>query len=232
MSFRFCPKCGKKEGIFIKGFCENCFLQDNKLLILPDKLQFEFCRKCNKIKVQRHWVEFDSMELLDFVKSKVKSKDFEVQDIEIELEEIDEKNFNALLEVKGLIENNLLSLRGVIKLQFASGTCDSCMKISSDFFEATIQARFEEKNEKQEKVMNEFKLLISEMNKKDPLSRVVKTIKNRKGFDLVLSSNRSAKISSEKLAKKYNSKVIRSFSVVGVDKSGKEKRRYTYCVRF
>jgi len=182
--------------------------------------------------VQRSWTEFNSIELIEFLKSKIKSKDFLIQETEIELEKLDEKKFNALLEIKGLIEGNSLILNRVIKLELVSGICDACMKISSDYFEATIQIRFNEKNNKKsEKVFSELNNFLSELNKKDPLSRIVKEQKNSKGFDLIVSSNRAAKLSSEKTAKKYSSKVIRSFSVVGVDKTGKEKRRYTYCVR-
>lgn len=230
--FKFCPKCGKKNGVFIKGFCKECFLQENKLLIFPEKMQFDLCRKCSKIKVQRNWVEVHSVELIDFIKSKVKTKDFEIQSIEAELEETDEKNFNALIEAKGLITGIPLLLRGAIKLQLLSGICDSCMKISSDYFEAVIQLRFNSAHPEKQVVLNKFKQMIEEMNKKDPLSRIVKLIKLKNGFDLVLSSNRAAKISSEKIAKKFNAKIIRSFSVVGTDKTGREKRRYTYCVRF
>ena len=230
--FKFCPKCGSKKGPFIKGFCTECFLQDNKLIVFPEKIQFQQCKRCNKILVQRSWTEFNSIELIEFLKSKIKSKDFLIQETEIELEKLDEKKFNALLEIKGLIEGNSLILNRVIKLELVSGICDACMKISSDYFEATIQIRFNEKNNKKsEKVFSELNNFLSELNKKDPLSRIVKEQKNSKGFDLIVSSNRAAKLSSEKTAKKYSSKVIRSFSVVGVDKTGKEKRRYTYCVR-
>jgi len=232
MSFKFCPKCGSKTGPFIKGFCKECFLQEHKLLQFSDKMDFQYCNRCDKILVQRNWTELNSLELIDFIKSKIKAKDFVIQDIEIELEKVAIKEFNALIEVKGILAENPLVLRGVIKVRLVPGICDSCMKISSDYFEATIQARFEKDFSEKEVVLNKFKELIDEMSKKDPLSRIVKTAKNKKGFDLVLSSNRAAKISSEKLAKKYNSKIIRSFSVIGVDKSGKEKRRYTYCVRF
>ena len=232
MSFKFCPKCGKKEGVFIKGFCRDCFLQDHKLLVLPEPLKFQQCNRCGKILVQRSWIEPDSIELTDFVKGKVKAKGFEINGIEAELEETDKNNFNALLEVKGFVEGIPLILRDALKIQFVSGICDSCMKISSDYFEATIQLRFSEKFEEKKAVLEKVNSFIDEMSKKDPLSRIVKLIKLKNGFDLVLSSNRSAKVSSDKIAKKYNSKVTKSFSVVGTDRTGREKRRYTYCVRF
>lgn len=203
------------------------------MLEFPEKIQFLQCKRCSKILVQRNWVEFTSIELTDFIKTKVKAKDFVIQVIEAELEEAEKNKFNALIEVKGLLEGIPLILNGLIKLEFLSGICDSCMKVSSDYFEATIQARFNGKNIKlQEKILEEFTELFSEMQRKDPLARLVKTGKDRKGFDLIVSSNRAAKISSEKLARKYSSKVTRSFTLIGVDKSGKPKRRYTYCVRF
>jgi NMD protein affecting ribosome stability and mRNA decay len=230
--FKFCVKCGKKKSVFIKSFCKKCFLEDNKLLFFPERIELSWCRKCNKIKVQRQWIDFNSIELVDFIKSKIKSKDFVIQAIEVELEEIHEKQLNALIEVKGLMEGTALVLREVIKLIKVPGICDSCMKISSDYFEAVIQVRFKEKEEEKErKILAEFTSIISEMNKKDPLARIVKNIKNNKGFDLILSSNRTARIASEKIARKYNSKITKSFSVIGRNKTGKEKRRYTYCVR-
>ncbi|MBU2099988.1 60S ribosomal export protein NMD3 [Candidatus Micrarchaeota archaeon] len=230
MSFKFCPKCGSKKGPFIKGFCKDCFLQDNKLIDFSERIELPYCKRCNKIKLQRIWAEQNSLELIDFLKTKIKSKDFQIQEIEIELEEAREKKFNALITAKGIFEDAPLIVHGIIKIILVSSICDSCMKISSDYFEAIVQLRFEEETKK-EKILNEFRKLISEMQSNDPLSRIVKLKKLKNGFDLVLSSNRAAKISSEKIAKKYFSRVTRSFSLVGVTKTGKEKKRHTYCVR-
>jgi len=229
--YKFCPKCGSKNGPFIKGFCKNCFLQDNKLIDFPERLELEKCKRCNKIKLQRTWNALNSLELIDFIKPKIKSKEFQIQNVEIELEELDEKKFNVLIEAKGIIDSAPLIVHGIIKLVLVSSICDSCMKISSDYFEAIVQLRFNPESKIKEKVLNEFKKMVSEMQPNDPLSRVVKEKKLKNGFDLVLSSNRSAKIASEKIAKKYNIKVVRSFSLVGVTKTGKEKKRHTYCLR-
>ncbi len=231
--FRFCPECGTKKGPFIKGFCTDCYLKKHQLIVFPEKIKLEYCNRCGKVKIQRQWTDIFSLELTDLIKSKIKSKDFIISDVNIEFEEVNEKESNALLKVKGLMENVPLILSGRIVLEKASGICDACMKISSDYFEAIIQARFKKKsNELKEKVLEEFNSIIFELSKSDPLSRIVKTEKKIGGFDLVLSSNRAAKLASDKMARKHSSNITKSFSVVGTNKTGREKRRYTYCVRF
>ncbi len=232
MSFKFCPECGNRKGPFIKGFCKECFLKKYNPLIFPERIDLSYCSRCSKIKIQRNWIELNSIELIDFIKSKIKSKEAEIQGIEVELEKVNEKNFNAFLKVKTLIDSIPLLLHSVIKLRLVSGICDACMKISSDYFEATIQLRFSRDFKEKKRVLDKFQELINEMNKSDALARIVKINKLKNGVDLVLSSNRAAKVSSERIAKKYNKKITRSFSVVGTDKTGKEKRRYTYCIRF
>ncbi len=49
---RFCPACGSEKGPFIQGLCRECFLQKQKLVEVPEKIEVTHCPVCNKIKLK------------------------------------------------------------------------------------------------------------------------------------------------------------------------------------
>jgi NMD protein affecting ribosome stability and mRNA decay len=80
-------------------------------------------------------------------------------------------------------------------------------------------------------MLHEAEELIKEENSKDPLSAIVKTIKVRNGFDLWVGSKKSAVKVSRKLAKLYDTRPIVSSKLIGQNKDGSEKYRFTFCVK-
>ncbi|MDP6670290.1 MAG: NMD3-related protein, partial [archaeon] len=67
---------------------------------------------------------------------------------------------------------------------------------------------------------------------KDSLAAIAQVVYHKKGFDVVIGSNRAAQKVVKKLSQTASEQVKKSSSLVGRDKAGKEKRRFTYCLRF
>lgn len=230
---RFCPKCGKETNALIKGFCRDCFLHDHKLIVIPKEIELEHCKNCNKIRIKGNWVEQSKIALEDFVASKVKVKDLVDEKISVELTPLEDETTIASIIISGEFDGNALQLSEEIVLKPRTVLCDECMKASSYYHEAIVQVRYSFKPDEKtiNSDLNEIKKVLDYESKKDSLAVLIDVIKQSTGFDVLIGSKHSGRHVAEHLAKKHGTKVVSSHKLIGVDKSGKEKKRFTFCVR-
>ena len=80
--------------------------------------------------------------------------------------------------------------------------------------------------------MDEITALLENEKKRNEMSQATAIKKSRKGFDMVIGSFKAADKVSNLVAKKHRLKVIYSNSLYGVNESGKNKYRHTYCIKF
>ncbi|MEW6294972.1 MAG: NMD3-related protein [Candidatus Diapherotrites archaeon] len=228
----FCPKCGSKQKPFIKGFCMKCFLESKELIELPKELALEKCPHCSKFKLRNAWVEELWPSIEETVKSKVKALEGKIVSIEVSLKEEREEKITALAKIKMLAEGNPVQLLKEVPIKLSKVLCDPCMKLSSEYHESVIQIRFErEKEGEWLSILEKMHEKLEPLSRKDSLAKITKIEKERKGYDLWIGSKRAGKILAEDLARKFNSKVTYSYTTIGVKDSGKQKKRYTFCVR-
>jgi NMD protein affecting ribosome stability and mRNA decay len=229
----FCPKCGDRVGPFVSGFCVKCFQERNTLVFLPEKIPVEYCSRCESVRVKGRWIPFSKDVLKEIVLSKIKSGEHELLGATVDLMDLSDSKFLAVVSFKvragsSVIEGNIKSA-----LKLGKGICDSCMKASSDYFEAIIQIRRGNKPipSLDQGVMRELHDFFDALHKKDSSARIVSFGPVSHGFDMKIGSKKAGQKAAEYIAKKYGSKVITSFKLAGVDSRGKEKKRFTFCVR-
>jgi len=232
---RFCPKCGKegKEEEFINGFCKECYLSEHNLVDAPDEIVVEHCKRCDAVRFRGLWVEQDDVLIRSLVKSKIKARDLSDMNIETLLSPIGNGTTLAEVKINGKLNGREIAIEKEILLKPRNMLCDSCMKIGSDYFEATVQIRFGENPtpvQVKDKVAAVEKFLRTE-KRRDALAEIVSVRKDRKGADLLIGSKHAAKVAAQFLAKKAGTKIKTSFSVKGIDSSGKQKKKFTFCVR-
>ena len=80
--------------------------------------------------------------------------------------------------------------------------------------------------------MSEVQEQLEIQRRKIELSQVVNSKNVPGGFDLFIGSAKAAKIVTNRLAKKYNLKVIYSNKMIGMNDNGTTKYRHTYCIKF
>jgi nonsense-mediated mRNA decay protein 3 len=230
----FCPKCGKENGVFVKGFCINCFLEDNELVLLPEKIELDYCPRCNKIKSGHKWIELTDDKLRELISSKLKPKEASIEWIRIHfIDDLSETKKIAVLTIKGLIEGKEIEFDKKTLIELKKTICDSCMKSVSKYYEATIQVRFdlEPTNKQRQIILNELNDFLDEKLKTNSLAKITGFREEKKGFDVLIGSKAAGKETALFLAKKFNSKIISSDSLVGVKSNGKPKKRLTFCIR-
>jgi NMD protein affecting ribosome stability and mRNA decay len=231
MSFKkFCPKCGKETSSFAGKICLNCFMDKNEIFTI-DKINISKCKHCLKILDSGTWIDFSEEEIAEMVAKKVKVvNEVEEPKIFVELEKFDNINYEALVEVKGIISNSVVTEQKSIKFQIKETTCDACMKLNSEYREAIIQLR-SEKRENEDDMFTVAKNLLMAESSKDALSGTSKIEKVRNGYDLWVGSKKAAAKVSRELSRMYGTRIVNSKKLIGEDDQGKRKYRHTFCVR-
>ena len=229
----FCPKCGAAEGEFVKGFCKKCYLQDHKLIEIDKELGIERCKRCNKIKLRGLWVTQSEGSLRELIESKIKVRELINPKIDLELEPKEDGTTKATVNVIGELNNKPLKLSEEVLLKPKVVMCNNCSKIAGNYYESVLQLRFKEKPTEKEinKKQDEVGRLLSYEKGSDSLAEIVNLVKEKNGFDAYIGSKRSGRIVAERLARKYGSTITRSYKMKGVDKKGKPRKRFTYCVK-
>ena len=229
---KFCPKCGKDVESLIAGLCKDCFLEKKKPAELPARIEFEKCKACGKVKFKGKWLEESQEALKALALQGLRNKMFDSFKPSVEFFEKPE-GFKAVVSLEGKVQGVELSQRLESLLSAKTVLCDSCMKLKSNYFEATVQVRFEKKPSQEifESLLESADAFLRPLQRQDSLASIAKVQGLKNGMDLTVGSNRAAKRLAQFLASKSIEKVKVSSTLAGVDKSGHEKLRYTYCVR-
>ncbi|MCX6800669.1 MAG: NMD3-related protein [Candidatus Diapherotrites archaeon] len=237
MSFeKFCPNCGKETEWLVKGKCADCFLKSNSIFSVKnvsDKILH--CGRCSKVLLQGKWIARSEKAVANEIESRIKLiPDLQGAKIFVEAEKIGRQNgkedFSVKVKVIGIIDSQVIEQEKGYIIELQGNICDPCMRLASDYREAIIQLRTNSKKDA-ETMLHETEELIKEENSKDPLSAIVKTIKVRNGFDLWIGSKKSAVKVSRKLAKLYDTRPTVSNKLIGQNKDGSDKYRFTFCVK-
>lgn len=234
MNKKFCPKCGKEEGTFIGNFCKDCYLKDNAVAAVPEIIEVERCKRCGKIKWKGKFREYNQHFLKEIIESKAKlSQDIENPKISIELAELGEEEINSEITVNGILENSPFTINLSTKVKLKTVLCDPCMRMTSYYHEAILQLRYDRKPKEADRntAIEQVEEVLKKYAKTDSLAAIVDVKEAAKGFDILIGSKNAAKAAADMLAKRNKSDIKRSFKLIGVDKTGKEKKRYTFCVR-
>lgn len=231
MNSKFCPKCGSTKGPFLKGFCKKCFLAKHKILDIPESIKIIRCRKCGKINFSGKWIEQKNFNLEKILLRFIKTKELDNAHFSFVFSEENENIVVAKIKISGFIGSEPIESEKEIFLEFDEALCDSCMKTHSYYHEAIIQFRFEDKSQAQN-ILQEAQSLLAGFAKKDSLAKIIDVKKQGSGFDLLIGSKKSAVKTAKIIVKKYKKKIIVSSKVIGGDREGNYKKRFTFCIKF
>ena len=230
----FCPRCGRETGPFIRGFCQECFQEKAKLVELPESIELEHCKKCGRVKVSGQWKEQNSFVVMAMVSSKIKGKELSVKDTDIELFQLDNGNTIANVKIIGSIDSTKMVVEREVLIKAKSAICDDCSRIAGSYYEATVQVRFSEKPTPE--LMHEKMLILEgimkELKKKKGLAEIIKFSQDKHGFDAQIGDKKSAKIAAERMSRATGNPIKVSSTLVGLDRNGVEKYRFTFLVRY
>lgn len=228
---RVCPRCGKPHDVFIEGICSNCYLEKTPLVFFNKDLFFEQCKFCGKVKYLTRWIEFNPEMLDEYVKSHVKSKMVKQFEFTFDLNE-EEKRWVGTGHTTGTLDGAVLEQDVPFEIKKRGGVCDACMKLRSEYFEATVQIRFEGKkdHDRIKTVVREAQQFLAAREKDDALAVLMGVKPDKKGVDLIIGSKKAGRDLANYLGKNSKDPIMNSSSLIGV-LNGKAKKRFTFCVR-
>jgi nonsense-mediated mRNA decay protein 3 len=227
---KFCVKCGKTTDALIHGMCTDCFLKRHELFEMKE-INVERCVKCKKGRVKGHWEYLSNETIANEVSSKVKlNHNLDQPKIFVELTPQGETDFEANITVEGFLDGVLVSKKMRIFFSLDKVSCDACMKLCSNYREAIIQLRAGSQEEA-DAMLEVTKELLAQESAKDSLSASIKTLSMKRAYDLWIGSNKGASKVARKLSKLYKTEIICSKKLIGQEDSGKEKYRFTYCIK-
>lgn len=238
---RFCPKCGKSinQESMLNNFCIDCYLSENQIIKVPD-LEITFCVKCFKIKMKNKWygnledLEEDISKNVKYLKinqPKIKTK------VNLDLEN---NIHNAEITVKTIVGTKFKELKFIENINVKKDTCISCSRIAGNYYTTILQIRFNDKKLQElifQKIVKEVKDIVSSINEKTSRPsaniNIIKEINQKNGIDFYFDNLRFTRnIVTHLMKHKSAFDTKKSSTLVGVDKTGKELVRNTFCVHF
>lgn len=228
---KFCPKCGRENVDFYKGFCVDCYTEMHKFAEVPKTIRIVKCRRCGLWNYRNEWVE-ESFPLLErIVKGKIRT---ELYNFGIG---VDLKEDNLLISVHGTLDR-----QGTIPIEksfeskieyLEKKLCENCLKLSGKHHEFVIQVRMKEKDdvEKYLKVTSIIKKETHHMMFDYPKARVFWWKESKKWADFYFGSREVGEHMLKLVMDKFGLKSEMSTKLRGITESGKKDVEFTYCVR-
>jgi len=231
-----CPKCGKEKPKteFIDSVCLDCFFKNREFVNLK-KNKLQICKGCGRLFYKNKWQVFSLDDLKEIVEENLKV-DFDNYDLEDIFFDIYPEMITANIKIKGTIGNHSVESNRKLNISLTRQYCEDCYKSLSNYFQATLQIRFSKDDEKYKTIKKDIlKILNSivkeERKKGDFLAFVEKIADVKNGFDIYLGSKTLAFAVIRVLKSKYTYERKDSTTLIGMDKKGKNKIRYTYLIR-
>jgi NMD protein affecting ribosome stability and mRNA decay len=207
-----CPICNKSSADvrFYGEFCERC-ASDRLKEKLPSDLEVFRCRVCGKIRTKEGTRMEDKASLQSVIQQRF---------IKFKVYLISFGDGKAVIDVVDQRGGQPLAAEKEVEIRYRKMTCESCYKRIGGYYEATFQLRGD--TERIERLMERLARYFE--NRGEFIAKVEKV---DNGYDVYLSSKllANAFISEREILAKT------SYTLSGLDKSGKKVYKNTYAIR-
>jgi len=250
---RFCYKCGTletQEGPLIKGLCQHCFAEENRLLQAPAELEVTVCRRCGAHLLGKKWHETDKGDAIaNAIKATILSNlkiarlsdagtkflhPHEVPELELWVEpKLAERVINV--RAKGKVHELQVKPQfdeARIKFMLKQSTCDVCSLKSARHYEAILQVRGKLTKEKSSQVKKILQRLATNAGKQERNSFIAKVEEQREGFNLYVNPVSLARQMASMLKLEFGAEIKESAKLIGQTRDGRRKFRFSILVRF
>lgn len=233
----YCARCGRSvdERYVLSGLCIDCFLELNRLLCVPERLSFDYCRACGSVRLGYRWVEAGGLEeafltyLRGFMDRRVRACSSVVEEYWVEeIVALTKPSWRSVFRVRfGL---RLRGVSGVahqdyIVEAYASPTlCPLCKRARAGDYDVVVRLR----GASPEKIASVLAPLL------ESDARLVNSIldveEHRQGVDVFLLDKSAHSRIIRELRKRYQVNVKKAAEDVGVDSRGRPRRRLVLMV--
>jgi nonsense-mediated mRNA decay protein 3 len=200
---------------------------------LPDYVDLVVCGGCGAVLSGGTWKEAELEDAAAAVLKDGLAKKVDLAGVKVELEEETGSVYFARVQVKsrvaGTIHRDELSCR----LRLQKGTCETCGRLSGNYFESIVQVRAEGRlpgDEEIEECRSFIETRVESARATDRSVFLSKAEDVKGGLDVYLSSNQLGGAIARELAERTGARFDSSGELYG-QKDGREIYRMTYLVR-
>ncbi len=229
---KYCPRCGAKESekAFYKNFCVDCYLHDHRELAdIPEVMKVRTCSSCLRMKYRDEWIPGTDENMAKVIESKI---DIGLKDPEVIADFLRNTSKGAFFDVtvKGKIAGAEVSKSKEVEVRYDKEECVVCSRKSGGYYEAVLQLR-SGSEEELGRLLNFIRNEVRSMCQEDRMAEVFRVMRTGHGIDAEMGSKQVAKKIVSVVKNKFDAEVNESYTLVGVDDSGKDRYTVTYSVR-
>jgi nonsense-mediated mRNA decay protein 3 len=249
---RFCYRCGALEaerGPLIRGLCQRCFAEENRLILAPAELEVTICGRCGAHLLGKRWHEAGEGDAIaNAVRAAVLSSlkvarltdagmkflhPHELPELELWVEpELAEGVIKV--RARGKIHELQVEPRldeARIKFALTRGTCDVCGLKSARHYEAILQVRGKLTGKEHSEIKKLLHQLAAEAGKRDRAAFIANVEERRGGLDLYVNPASLARQMASVLKSRFGAEIKESAKLIGQTKDGRRKFRFSILAR-
>jgi len=226
-----CPRCGEPTSILVEGVCPRCYHEEVPLVSLPTELEIRVCRVCGAVETPSgKWVRRPLGEVVrEYVENAMA-----VNGVLERLETDYGEEGYVVVRAYGRVHpeaSESVEEEHVIGVKRSYTMCPSCIKVLSKKEEARIQIRAynrELSQAERRRIREIAENSLSESWRRGRAAQPIKVDEGAQGIDIVLASREAARELVSALSSRMFFDILETSKDLGVDESGRGKRRVTY----
>lgn len=224
MGGNFCIKCGRSNTRLYKGLCKECFLEEYKLLEVPERIEVEVCAHCNAQLINGKWTGRGVPEDEIIYRALENNIEKKVDDVIVDLEILQKRGTisSCLVRAKAKILGEEITQDFYTEVRLKKIVCPYCSKYKSGYYEAVIQLRADERSLGPEEIKEAEQIIEKTLQRlwgKDKLAYLAKKTMQKEGVDYYIGSYKAAKRVIAALREEFGGLVKESPKLMGRDKS-------------
>lgn len=234
---RICARCGRllSEHESIGPLCLSCYLETYRVLCVPDRVNFEYCKHCGSIRAGHKWVEGGELDAASskflkwYLSERVTPCSNDVAEYSlVSVEPVTTPSwrtiYRATFSVKLRGIDSPASVQYSIDVRAKPTICPACKDVRGGDYSVLLQVR----GETPKKLAELLSPVIEASNQ--IMGSIVDIIEYSNGVDFLLLDRGSASKIVRQLKKHYRLRVHSSGEDVGVTSRGRMRRRLVLSV--
>jgi len=234
---RICVRCGRllTQHENVGPLCLSCYLETRRVLCVPDRVSFEYCKHCGSIRVGYKWVEGGELDAASsrflrwYLSERVTpcSSDVAAYSL-VSVEPVTTPSWRTIYRVTFSVK--LWGIDSTVFVQYSVDVrakptiCQACKDVRGGDYNVLLQVRGETP-----KKLAEILSPVIEASSQI-MGSIVDIIEYSNGVDFLLLDRGSASKIVRQLKKHYRLKVYSSGEDVGVTSRGRMRRRLVLSV--
>lgn len=241
---RICPRCGRREGEveFIGPFCRDCYIEVYGIAVLPQHVDFVYCKYCGRYKYQGGWNEptgtiedtltdYLTLHLTRKIRATRYVDEAWISDVRLDKEFMGPGLYNVIVKVHGVHGSVEAVEEKAVEIKVNAAICPTCTKrMTRRGYNAVLQVRSSE-GKLSDNLRGKIHVFLRETLPGRLAESIIGLEEHKEGFDILVEDPSVARMIAAKLKSNFMAKTIETFKLAGRNPDGTRKGRLTISVR-